>query len=261
MASRPRRAAALAVAVALAALALAVVAGTPGLAGGVLVAAALLLVPGTAVTLALLPGNGTDNLVRSVTAIGMGFAIMVIGGVVLNQAGVPLTAPTWLLLLAVVTAVGGVLSLLERRRSLPVMTLEPAAVPAPRLDWHLRPVQVALLVAALLIAAGSVRVAHVGVTDQPVTGFTQLWILPASGTFALQVGILNGEGAAQTYRLELVRGTQALGSWPAVQLEQGATWTIGIPIPGGGSGPVQARLYRSTEPSVVYRSVTYWVSG
>ena len=265
MAASVRRVVAAVAAVAIVALALAVVAGTPGLAAGVLVAAAVILIPGVAVVLALFPGGGTENLLRSVTAIGMGFAVMIVGGIVVNQVGVPLTAPTWLALVAVavvVAVVGGVAVALRRRRATTRGRFEPAAVAAaPTLDWHLKPVQIALMLAAVLIVAGSIRIAEAGVADQPVAGFTQLWVLPGSGQTAVQVGIQNDEGTAQTYRLVLVRGTRVLKSWPALRVDQGAAWTVELPIPAGGSGAVEARLYRATDPSVVYRSVTYWVPG
>ena len=247
---------------ALACLALAVVAGTPGLAVALLVVGAALMIPGLALTLALFPSGRTDTLARMVMAIGAGFATIVVGGIVMDLAGFPLATPTWLLLLAVAAAAGILLAYLrDRGRSVPTVMPEVEGVAAPRLDWHLRPSQLVLLVAALLIATGSIRIAQIGVANQQESGFTQLWILPAAGSTTVQVGVTNAEGATQTYRLELTRGSLKIGSWPSVELDQGATWTVAVTIPGGGPGPVEARLYRSTDPSIVYRSVSYWLPG
>lgn len=254
-------------------LALIVVSGMLELAVALAVVVVLIAIPGFLVSRAIAPTGWGDSVTQIAAAIGFGIAIAALGGIVLDWLGIRLAPISWLALFVVAALAGGAVAYtrgariddttgqadrpsVRERRGLGLRGLSSVGP-----DWRPKSAELALLVVALILTAASIRIARVGLADQPQVGYTQLWILPATEARHADVGVTNGEGSRETYRLEVVRGSEKLGSWSSLDLADGATWSATVTLPATGTGPVEARLYRSTDPTRVYRSVSYWPPG
>jgi hypothetical protein len=63
------------------------------------------------------------------------------------------------------------------------------------------------------------------------------------------------ELAPTRYALQLRVNGATVRRWDAIELEPGKTWELDAPLPGASAATVEAVLYRSTAPDVVYRRV------
>src|SRR5215472_14855151 len=108
----------------------------------------------------LLVGTRVTGLERAAVITGLALAIPVLGGLLLYAAGVPLHRAGWLGLLAAATLAGDAALYLRRRagRAAP-FSWQPA--------WRLPRWQVAAFAAAVLVAAGGVSLARIGVAVAP----------------------------------------------------------------------------------------------
>jgi hypothetical protein len=231
----------------------------------------------------LLLGSLTAGLERVAVMTGLALAVPILGGLLLDAAGVPLHRPGWLGLLAAVTFAADT-ALFARRRvggvgwitrpalevppatevlpatqvlpAAPVQTL-PTGPAAPRRPgpgrrasrWH-----VAVFAAAVLIAAAAVGLATVGAARQPQPGFTQLWLSPQyQGAHTLSLGVTNDQGRTTSYRLVLQRGGRVIGTWN-LTLGEGRTWQR--PVPFTGNQTLAAGLYRLPDLAHPYRYVS-----
>lgn len=208
---------------------------------------ALFLAPGYLLG-QLLVGARVTGLERVAVITGLALAIPVFGGLLLYAAGVPLHRPGWIGLLAGLTLAGDVALVLLRRvgRAAPCrwQLSWPSTSQLPR--W-----QVAAFAAAVLIAAGGVGLARIGVATQPQPGFTQLWLSPQrQHGHALELGVSNDQGAATRYRLVLLHDGRVSATWN-LTLAVGQTWQRSVPL----AGAVAARLYRLPDLTHPYRYV------
>ena len=208
----------------------------------------------------LLVGSRVAGLERVAVMTGLALAVPVLGGLLLYAAGVPLHRPGWLGLLAGVTLAADT-ALFARRRAAAagragrpatqVQTVPPGlaapggpreAPDAPRPAEHASRGHVAVFAVAVLVAAGAVGLAVVGVARQPQPGFTQLWLSPQRpGAHTLSLGVTNDQGRTTSYRLVLRRDGRVTGTWN-LTLGEGRTWRRQVPVTGKQT--MAAALYR-----------------
>lgn len=195
----------------------------------------------------LLVGSRVTGLERAAVITGLALAVPVLGGLLLYAAGVPLHRPGWLGLLAGVTLAGDVALFLHRRagRAAP-LRWQPS--------WRGR--QVAVFAAAVLVAAGGVGLARIGIAMEPKPGFTQLWLSPQrQNSRGLSLGVSNDQGRTTSYLLVLLRNGRVSATWN-LTLAVGQTWQRSVPLT---SAVVTARLYRLPDLTHPYRYV--WIDG
>jgi hypothetical protein len=195
----------------------------------------------------LLIGSRASGLEQVCVAVGLALAVPILGGLLLYAAGVPLHRAGWLGLLAGVTLAADA-ALFARRR-----TGRAAPVSWPRQWRRVPPGRVAIFAAAVLVAAGAVTLARIGVSDQPQPGFTQLWLSPArQKTDTLILGVSNNQGSTTSYRLVLLRNSQVSTTWN-LTLASGQTWQRSVPVTG--TYTFTADLYRLPDLTHPYRYV------
>ncbi len=173
---------------------------------------------------AVLLGPRLGELEGIVVATAMALALPILGGLVLQAAGLPLHARAWGGLVAGLTVAGDVLLLLRSRGGRGEDT---GARPA---RWSPSAWQVTVFGAALVVAAGAVGVARVGASIQRTPGFTELWISGLrQNPAAADLGIVNHQGHSQRYRLVLLHQGRPDTVWNLV-LSEGETWQRTIAI-------------------------------
>lgn len=170
---------------------------------------------------------------------GLSIGMTVMAGLVLNLLPWGLQAATWL---AYIIVVLGVALVLDRRR----MAWRPR-LPVVRHEVVLGGIGATMLVASLLVA-------RIFVADSSES-FTQLWIAPSSAapTTSVDVSIRNEERVATGYALEVRRDGALVQAWPEIRLAAGQTWRSTVAV---GSGRIEARLFRLSDPGTLYRHVT-----
>jgi len=113
--------------------------------------------------------------------------------------------------------------------------------------------------AAILVVLSLVYATR-GVAEGPHVGFTQLWMLPPSGTAqtcAVHVGVRSFENGSVTYHaIMTTNGTQMI-SWPTLTLTPHQLWEQSIAMMPTTPTTlfVEMKLYRNDKPTVVYREV------
>jgi hypothetical protein len=207
---------------------------------------ALLVMPGYLLSQLLLSSR-IVGLERAVVATSLGLAVPVLGGLLLNEARVPLHRSSWLGLLAGVTlAADAVLFLRRHAGRVAPFTLRPHW-------WRIPPWHAAAFAAAVLVASGGLVLARIGAAIQPQPGFTQLWLSarnPNARTASL--GVSNDEGSTTRYRLVLLRNDRLSTTWN-LTLPDGTTWQQAVPFVGN---VLAANLYRLPDLTHPYRYVT-----
>ncbi|HUK68523.1 MAG TPA: DUF1616 domain-containing protein [Streptosporangiaceae bacterium] len=207
---------------------------------------ALFAAPGYLLSQLLLSAR-IAGLERVAVATGLALCVPILGGVLLNAAGVPLHRPAWLGLIAGLTLVGDVAVFVRRRvgRAAP-FTWRPRRIRlAP---WH-----AAAFAAAVLVAAGGLGLARVGAAIQPQPGFTQLWLSTRyAKDHIAQLGVTNDQGSATRYRLVLLRNSHVSETWN-LTLADGQTWQRTVPF--SANDKLAANLYRPPDLTHPYRYV------
>jgi hypothetical protein len=118
----------------------------------------------------------------------------------------------------------------------------------------------------VVVLSSAVVMSFNGATKQPRPGFTQLWILPASGANAknaVQLGLSNMELTTTKYLLEVYVNGQIVKVWPSINLKPNEKWetTLVVQQTGQlGAAKVEVLLYRSTS-STLYRHVLLWLGA
>ncbi len=231
--------------------------GLRGLIGVVL----LILLPGYAAMRALFAARELEPAESAAVTLGLGIALAVCGGLILNVTPSGLTAPSWAVYLAAFTVVASAIAIVRGSRATSAATTAAmAAATAMSADapGRRRPSrdQVAMLVLAAIVAAAALFVARDGANHQQYPGFTQLWMLPDEPG-SVTVGVRDVEGDAQTYRLELTVDGQPFSVPSSVALIDQQSWqetvAVGTP-PSGKRVLVQADLFRASD-TVAYRTV------
>jgi uncharacterized membrane protein len=251
---------------------LALIVALRGLATGVLgfllgVPAALLL-PGYAITAALVVAR-LGLVERAALSISVSVSAVVLGGLLLNVLPDGLQSTSWRALLWLITIAGALVAFRRRART---ATTEGTAVgdALVAMRWQawlavarkLRARDLIMVAAALLVVLVATGLAIRSAAQHENQRFTQLWIQPsASGQsnqpLAAQIGITNDELTAQQYRLVVTVDGKSYQTYQ-ISLRPDAEWqqTIRITLPAQASvASVDAALYRTAAPTKVYRHV------
>lgn len=223
------------------------IAGSPAsvVVRSLLAAPFILLVPGYACVCAIF-GTALGFAERLAIGIGLSLAVGGLAGLALHLTPLGVRPLPWSLALIVVTLAAAVVA--RRRGALPALPRRlGAALPLP---------QALLLGLATLITCAALGVAVVGAQRAPMTGFTQLWLLPGATQGTVNLGLESHENRTLHTSLVLTQGGKELQRWPDLTVEDGATWQTTIALPTtGGNGPLEATLYQQDNPTAIYRRV------
>ncbi len=220
-------------------------------------------------------------------AVGLVLAVPVLGGIVLYEAGAPLSRTVWSCFFVGLTLVGDAV-LAFRYRSLrkhddenqqriqrqqqravtqldiraPLkptseQTPQPAQpmTPRPRESARWRPHvprwQAIACGLAVLIAGSAIWIARAGAASQHYPGFTELWLSSQQHSTSIDnLGVSNHEGSTEQYRLVLLRKGHVSATWE-LTLAAGQTWQKTVQI----EQPTKANLYLLPDLSRPYRYV------
>jgi len=222
-------------------------------------------------------------------AVGLVLAVPVIGGVVLQAAGIGLHRMSWSLFLVGLTLAGDVVlafryrnrarndnydyeytlsaQMPDRLQSTPSALrspLKPVSYPASqsgqfasahprkvRARRYVSPWQAAACGLALLITGGAVWLAQAGAVSQHYPGFTELWLTNHTQSTSMDnLGVRNQEGITEKYRLVLARKGQASITWE-ITLATGQTWQRAVKV----TSQTKANLYLLPDLAQPYRYV------
>src|SRR5438876_5147113 len=139
----------------------------------------VLVLPGYALTSALLPAHSLGAAERLVFSLGLSLIIVILGGLALNWTPFGLNTGSWAVLLGGITLIASAVALV-RRRGQNISASAWLRVVDVGLNFR----QGLLLGLAAIVVCGAVAVSYLGAARQPFPGFTQLWILPADGASA-----------------------------------------------------------------------------
>jgi hypothetical protein len=184
----------------------------------------------------LQPRLGSAGAFTIAGALSIG--IVALAGLVLNVLPWGLQAGTWLAMAAVLFGIA----------------LASGRPPTWRFRREFASHELVLVgLGGLMLMAAMISVR--GFAAYPTESFTQLWISPTADppTATVEIHIRSEEQAAADYRLVVLRNGAVVGSWDDIRLTTGQTWSRTVSV---GAGRVEARLFRSTRPGALYRSVT-----
>lgn len=219
------------------------------------------ILPGYALTSALFARQASGMTERLVMSLGVSLILVISGGLVLNLTPSGLLPGSWAVLLGGITLAASVVTLVRRRGQ------NVSAIPS----WGSRDVgltfrQGLLLGLATIVACAALALSIIGAEQQSYPGFTQLWILPATGVNAknsVLLGVRNMEKTEMDYRLVVNMGSKVIKQWPSLDLKSGENWEATLAIVQSshtGSTMVEAILYRLNAPTTVYRHVELWLN-
>jgi hypothetical protein len=217
-------------------------------------------------------------------AVGLVFAVPVIAGVVLYEAGIPLSRMAWSCFFVGLTFVGDAILAVRSRRfrehdyenqqriqrrhqravtqldiraPLEPLSGETPQPKTPRLrerakSWPRVPRWQAIACGlAVLIAGSAVWVARAGAESQQYAGFTELWLSSKDHSKSVDnLGVSNQQGSTEKYRLVLLRKGRVSATWE-LTLAAGQTWQKTVQI----TQPTKANLYLLPDLSRPYRYV------
>lgn len=213
----------------------------------------VLILPGHALTAALLPAADLRLSERVLITVGLSLVVSVLSALLLNHFSAGLQASSWALLLSLITSAALIPA--SHRQPWPRSTLQLRET-VPALGGLRSPV---LFGAALLITGAAIVMSWSGAQslDARYT-FTQMWIQPAgSADRAAEVHVRNLERQPLEYRLVLTAGSVPVGQPASFRLQPGQEWRFVAALPPRPvvGDRVVAALYRQDEPGNVYRRV------
>jgi len=198
----------------------------------------------------LLFGPHIVGLERVAVATGLVFCVPILGGLLLDAAGVSLDRASWLGLIAGMTLICDVV-LFARRHA------NTEASPAQQGERQRVPFRhvLALVVAAVIAVCGLV-LARVGVALQHYPGYTQLSLVrPYKNAPTVSLSVGNHEGKTVRYRVVLERNTHKEAIWD-LSLANGQTWHRSSSFPDRYT--ISVNLFRLPEVSKPYRQVALY---
>jgi uncharacterized membrane protein len=228
--------------------------------GRILTLPLVFILPGYATTAALFTGQALKAPKRIVFTLGLSLVIVVLAGLLLNLTPIGLQAGSWAVFLGAITLASSVIALIRRQRqNLPAS----GGINAWNIGLSLP--QGLLLGLAALIVCGAFAVSIIGAEHQPYPGFTQLWLVPASGSnqqHTVNIGLSNMESTTMEYRLVVNVNGKVVKQWSTIDLNPNGKWdtTLAIPLSSAGSAKVEADLYRTNAPRSLYRHVVLWLT-
>ncbi len=246
--------------------------GTPVLAAmlrAVLGVCLVLVGPGLAVTAALLPPQQLGSAEHVLAVFVTSIALAVIGGIVLNAAPWGLQPLSWAALLGVVTLAAALVALVRlrgRRMRAGARPRSRRGGSTPGAQYTASAPQVptarlALPIVALVLLGMAVYVARMPAPADRFQGYTTLWMAPNAEQTAqgARIGVQSAEFESTSYRLEVRVNGQVAGIWPDLTLAPNQAWQAQVALPEatGAGMEVEALLYRSDAPWIVYRQVRF----
>jgi hypothetical protein len=229
-----------------------------------------LVLPGYALTAALFPRRALGGAERVLFTLSLSLSTTILCGFVLNRTPWGLQPESWATILSTVV-LGSSLIAFARRYLIPassagetddqpVQTTQSEATSRPRLSLSVG--QGLLFGLAAAAIGGAVLLARGEAALRPAQDVVQLWMLPSDTAESptLRIGLNSAGQAAGEFRLQIERDGYIIREWPSLSIAAGQRWEQTVSLQGRqpGSGPFEARLYRSEEPSVVYRRVAIW---
>ena len=236
--------------------ALAMSRGVPGIS---LVSLLLVFVlPGLATVAAVAPWAPLARWDTVTVAIGTSMALVVGTGLLLNFTPSGLEPGVWSAALAAITMAGAATGMV--RRSWDRDSAEIKAGGSSEADsWgRPRPAEIVQILAAVAIVAALLASSR-AVGSLPQSEFTQLWLLEAGASAAVEVGVRNQEADTVAYSLVLTSDGEVLQR-AEFSVAPGSTWKQRFPLGSVQSGEIRADLYRLPEQSTPYRTSTLWLS-
>lgn len=209
-----------------------------------------LFFPGYALSTAIFARNPIGRTKLLLLSVGTSLAILALGGLLLNSVG-GLQAGTWALLLALVVFAASRAAALRR----PPAGTTALALPRMRLSA----LTAAVLTVAALAGAGAFALAFTPLPAKHAIGYTELWLQPLNS--GVRVGVGSNEQERMAYRLRVSFGR---GRAPVVRhfaLQPGESHLLQLAVEPADANrvPIVAALYRSQQPSLVYRRVSGWI--
>ena len=225
------------------------------------------VLPGYALMRALFPGKPFGNAERIVFSLGISVSIVILSGLVLNSTTFGLQARSWAVLLGVITLGACAVTILRQRRQRETVERWSGF---KDLQFTFR--QGVLLGIAAIIVGGAFAVSIVGAQQQARSGFTQLWMLPASATSkvnnSVNLGVSNKESTPMQYHLAVDINGKVIKDWPAIDLSPNQQWKFTLVLQksllvGSATTPakIEALLYRASDPKTIYRHVVLWLGA
>jgi len=179
---------------------------------------------------------------RALYSIGFTLALVVLGGIVLNNTTWGIQRDTWTIYLTVVAISASLFGLVRRQDGL-------------SLSFRLSLSRVVLAFAYIGTILLALAVSSLGDLTRPTDGFTMFWTLPDRTTAnLLNIGIGSEEHIPEDYRISLIVDGAPYGNYPSIELQPGAQWSISLSLPPGVT-TVEAKLYRAGDDAATpYRS-------
>lgn len=210
----------------------------------IVVASLLLLVPGYAMALALLPIRELRISELVTVILATGAASLAVGGLLVTDLPFGVSSEAWVGLVAVLVAAGVVVAVLRRRPLLP-----------NHFPWPLTGTPVLVTLIALGAAGGALVVARAGAEEQDrMQTFSELWAVPAPGQM-LNIGLSSHEKDAKTYRIDVDLDGMRIARWGGISLSPGATWETVVAAPIVPQGAALQILAFMGDDKTPYRSV------
>ena len=118
----------------------------------------------------------------------------------------------------------------------------------------------AVLSLAIILVVFALMYATNGVTQQPHTGFTQLWMLPPAQPeqqCIVHLGVHSFELTPVTYSATLSVNAVREVVWPSIALAPNQTWDQPILVPANSTHTttIEVKLYKGNSSISVYRQV------
>lgn len=232
--------------------------------------------PGYAIAAALFPEKTLSRIERVLFSIGLSLAVSTLSAITIYPTGWKVASVTVTLSVGGITLFASIAALIQRRRGFVLAASDTTqvledvegigdnysarathAIYRRPLEFDIR--HLILLMLSGMVVVGALIVTSNGATQQ-VGSFTQFWALPAeqaSDHGTIQLGIRNQEQKEVTYMLRVEAAEEELHTWDVITLKPGEQWEDQFVLPQDSiTATVEAVLYRSSEPDVVYRRVT-----
>jgi hypothetical protein len=217
----------------------------------------VLVLPGYALTRAVLSRAPVGPPERAATTLGLSLGVAATGGVVFEFVGVRADLQVWIAWLVGAIAVATAGALVRDIR-------DPAPARDPAEPWRpISAVQVLVLSLAATITVWAMIFAWAGATVDVNPTAVQLWILPVQGAQppTVRIGIHNEASTPAHYRLVLTETPTRTLTW-TVDLVGGQVWETTSVLDGTSvDHAVVADLYDDAEGTASIRSVSYWNAG
>jgi hypothetical protein len=227
----------------------------------------VLILPGYALTMALLPGvDKWDRSERVLMSLGLSLAATALGGFAINGLPAGLDRSLWLIVLASLTLTACATAfwrrqLAHRNETEPAdaMRHRPESEPSPALGVRVGSAAAYGLAALCVLTAFLLTNQSVVAQRQP--SFTQLWMLPSEQAEAneIRIGVHSLQPDVLRYAVRVQSEGWLLLERQSIELRSGEIWQSTVQLPSGPlAGPVEAELYRLDAPETVYRRAIFW---